>query len=60
MSDVVGDTTKVPRHQLRDDLEVGDNVNANGFYFEAISVGEDWVVLECLEDLIEKNEGGRE
>ena len=59
MSKIVGYTTKVPRHQLRDDLEVGDNVNANGFYFETISVGEDWVVLECLEDLTKTNENDR-
>lgn len=53
MSDLVGETSPVPRHQLRDDLEVGDTVNANGFLFEVLSISEDWVELECIENLIE-------
>lgn len=56
MSDLVGETTKVPRYQLRDNLEVGDKVNANGFLFFVLSISEDWVELECLENLIEYHE----
>jgi len=47
------ETTQVPRHQLRDDLEQGDDVSANGFLFETLFVGQDYVELNPLENLIE-------
>lgn len=53
----VGGTIRVPRGQLRPGLEVGDNVNANGFYFEVIGIEEEFVKLKCLEDLVELNGG---
>jgi len=46
------ESVKVPRHQLRSNLECGDNVNANGFWFEVLEIEKDKVELNPLENLM--------
>lgn len=45
-----GEITAIPRHQLREDIEVGDHFHANGFEFKVLYITEDRVIADTLND----------